>query len=83
MAAAASGDRIDWLGVLAVAWALHIAVDRALGHGLKTTRGFEHTHLGRIVGRGVPARPPTAPVTGGPTGSSRSSAAPSTHGRRT
>ncbi|MBU8861484.1 MULTISPECIES: DUF4260 domain-containing protein [unclassified Micromonospora] len=46
--AAASGDRIDWLGVLAVAWAFHIAVDRALGYGLKTTQGFEHTHLGRI-----------------------------------
>ncbi|WP_431946381.1 DUF4260 domain-containing protein [Micromonospora marina] len=48
VAAAASGDRIDWLGVLAVAWAFHIAVDRALGYGLKTTQGFEHTHLGRI-----------------------------------
>ncbi|MFI7204585.1 DUF4260 domain-containing protein [Micromonospora aurantiaca (nom. illeg.)] len=48
VAAAASGDRIDWLGVLAVAWAFHIAVDRALGYGLKTTEGFEHTHLGLI-----------------------------------
>ena len=48
VAAAASGDRIDWLGILAVAWAFHIAVDRALGYGLKTTEGFEHTHLGLI-----------------------------------
>ncbi|MGY4896141.1 DUF4260 domain-containing protein [Micromonospora aurantiaca (nom. illeg.)] len=48
VAAAASGDRIDWLGVLAGAWAFHIAVDRALGYGLKTTEGFEHTHLGLI-----------------------------------
>ncbi|KAB1910333.1 DUF4260 family protein [Micromonospora sp. AMSO1212t] len=48
VAAAASGDRIDWLGVLAVAWAFHIAVDRALGYGLKTGEGFEHTHLGLI-----------------------------------
>ncbi|QGN48065.1 DUF4260 domain-containing protein [Micromonospora sp. WMMD558] len=45
---AALRDPIDWLGVLAVAWAFHIAVDRALGYGLKTTEGFEHTHLGRI-----------------------------------
>ncbi|WP_240639249.1 DUF4260 family protein [Micromonospora ureilytica] len=29
-------------------WAFHIAVDRALGYGLKTTEGFEHTHLGRM-----------------------------------
>ncbi|MFI7080403.1 DUF4260 domain-containing protein [Micromonospora sp. NPDC049903] len=42
------GDRIDWLGILAVAWMFHIAVDRALGYGLKNTEGFEHTHLGPI-----------------------------------
>ncbi|WBC15443.1 DUF4260 domain-containing protein [Micromonospora sp. WMMA1998] len=48
VAAAGFGDRIDWLGVLAVAWAFHIAVDRALGYGLKTAEGFEHTHLGPI-----------------------------------
>ncbi|WP_444947983.1 DUF4260 domain-containing protein [Micromonospora ureilytica] len=46
--AAAFRDQIAWLGILAVAWAFHIAVDRALGYGLKTTEGFEHTHLGRI-----------------------------------
>ncbi|MEV0156534.1 DUF4260 domain-containing protein [Micromonospora sp. NPDC050686] len=46
--AAALGDPIDWLGVLAVAWFFHIAVDRALGYGLKASEGFEHTHLGRI-----------------------------------
>ncbi|MFY1691859.1 DUF4260 domain-containing protein [Plantactinospora sp. WMMB782] len=46
--ATALGDPIDWLGVLAVAWAFHIAVDRALGYGLKTAEGFEDTHLGRI-----------------------------------
>ena len=46
--AAGLGDRIDWIGILAVAWAFHIAVDRALGYGLKTTEGFEHTHLGLI-----------------------------------
>ncbi|RIV39077.1 DUF4260 domain-containing protein [Micromonospora radicis] len=48
VAAAGIGDRIDWLGVLAVAWVFHIAVDRALGYGLKTAEGFEHTHLGPI-----------------------------------
>jgi hypothetical protein len=41
---------IDWLGVLAIAWVFHIGVDRALGYGLKTTEGFEHTHLG-LIGR--------------------------------
>ncbi|MEG3633130.1 DUF4260 domain-containing protein [Micromonospora palythoicola] len=48
VALAAFREPIDWLGVLAVAWVFHIAVDRALGYGLKTTEGFEHTHLGRI-----------------------------------
>ncbi|MEV4713458.1 DUF4260 domain-containing protein [Micromonospora sp. NPDC049374] len=48
VAAAAFREPIDWLGILAIAWVFHIAVDRALGYGLKTTEGFEHTHLGRI-----------------------------------
>ncbi|GIJ33410.1 DUF4260 domain-containing protein [Micromonospora sediminimaris] len=48
VAFAAFRDPIDWLGILAIAWVFHIAVDRALGYGLKTTEGFEHTHLGRI-----------------------------------
>jgi hypothetical protein len=55
VAAAALGDPIDWLGVLASAWVFHIAVDRALGYGLKTTEGFQHTHLGPI-GKPRPAR---------------------------
>jgi hypothetical protein len=46
--ATALDEPIDWLGVLAVAWVFHIAVDRALGYGLKTPAGFEHTHLGLI-----------------------------------
>ena len=29
-------------------WLFHIFVDRALGYGLKHTKGFEHTHLGPI-----------------------------------
>ncbi|BCJ59958.1 DUF4260 domain-containing protein [Micromonospora endophytica] len=46
--AAALGDPVGWLGVLAAAWFFHIGVDRAVGYGLKMTDGFEHTHLGRI-----------------------------------
>ena len=29
-------------------WLFHIFVDRALGYGLKHTKGFRHTHLGKI-----------------------------------
>ncbi|MBM2710954.1 DUF4260 domain-containing protein [Mesorhizobium caraganae] len=29
-------------------WIIHIAVDRALGYGLKLSSGFQDTHLGRI-----------------------------------
>jgi hypothetical protein len=36
---------------LALLWANHIGVDRALGYGLKHATGFKDTHLGRI-GRG-------------------------------
>jgi len=32
-------------------WLVHIAVDRALGYGLKLPTGFQDTHLGHI-GRG-------------------------------
>lgn len=36
---------------LALIWAAHIGLDRALGYGLKHQTGFSDTHLGRI-GRG-------------------------------
>lgn len=36
-----------WLALLSAAWAFHVAVDRALGYGLKL-ESFSHTHLGRI-----------------------------------
>lgn len=36
-----------WLALLAACWAFHVAVDRALGYGLKL-EDFGHTHLGRI-----------------------------------
>jgi hypothetical protein len=39
-----------WLLPIAVIWAAHIAIDRALGYGLKYGDSFEHTHLG-IIGR--------------------------------
>jgi hypothetical protein len=66
VAAAAFREPIDWLAVLAAAWVFHIALDRALGYGLKTTEGFEHTHLGPIgrarrAGSSTAVRPPGEP----------------------
>ncbi|GAA2035293.1 DUF4260 domain-containing protein [Yaniella flava] len=37
----------DWLMLLAACWGFHVAVDRALGFGLKLGP-FTHTHLGPI-----------------------------------
>lgn len=36
------------LTAIALIWLFHIAVDRALGYGLKLPTGFQDTHLGRI-----------------------------------
>jgi hypothetical protein len=33
---------------IALIWIAHIAIDRALGYGLKLPTGFQDTHLGRI-----------------------------------
>ncbi len=33
---------------LALIWAAHIGLDRALGFGLKSSRGFRYTHLGTL-----------------------------------
>jgi hypothetical protein len=33
---------------IAAIWTAHIAMDRALGYGLKLPTGFTDTHLGRI-----------------------------------
>jgi len=33
---------------VALIWLAHIALDRALGYGLKYETGFKHTHLGKI-----------------------------------
>ena len=35
---------------IALIWAVHIGVDRAIGFGLKYGTGFKDTHLGRIGG---------------------------------
>ncbi|GAA4430538.1 DUF4260 domain-containing protein [Georgenia halophila] len=42
-----SGATVDWLMMLAACWGFHVAVDRALGFGLKLGP-FTHTHLGTI-----------------------------------
>ena len=42
-----TGQPMPWLAVVAAAWAFHVAVDRALGYGLKL-QDFTHTHLGPI-----------------------------------
>ena len=39
----------DWLVLLAACWGFHVAVDRALGYGLKLGP-FTHTHFG-VIGR--------------------------------
>ena len=48
------GQDLPWLTLSAACWAFHVAVDRALGYGLKL-HDFAHTHLGRI-GRSATAR---------------------------
>lgn len=48
---------VTWLAPVALAWGFHVAVDRALGYGLKFEDNFQHTHLGWI-GKKKPADPP-------------------------
>lgn len=57
---AATGADAGVLAIVAASWGVHVAVDRALGYGLKTDAGFEHTHLGAI-GRARRARSPRTP----------------------
>jgi len=49
---------LEWplLAQIAIILAAHIAIDRALGYGLKHESGFQDTHLGRI-GRATEPRP--------------------------
>lgn len=42
-----SGVDLDWLALVAASWGFHVAIDRALGYGLKLAH-FQDTHLGRI-----------------------------------
>lgn len=37
-----------WLIAIGIIWVAHIAMDRALGYGLKRPTGFKNTHLGDI-----------------------------------
>lgn len=48
-----AGQDFPWLALGAACWAFHVAVDRALGYGLKL-HDFAHTHLGRIGRRATP-----------------------------
>ena len=45
---------------VALAWAFHVAIDRALGYGLKFGDDFNHTHLGWIGGKRAPVVTPDA-----------------------
>jgi hypothetical protein len=38
----------DLMASIALIWLAHIGFDRALGYGLKSTKGFRYTHLGQI-----------------------------------
>lgn len=42
-----AGLDLSWLALIAACWAFHVAVDRALGYGLKL-HDFTETHLGPI-----------------------------------
>ncbi len=37
---------IAWLVPVALIWAAHIGIDRAVGYGLKYPSALDHTHLG-------------------------------------
>lgn len=41
---------LDWALQIAIILLAHIAIDRALGYGLKLSTGFKDTHMGRIGG---------------------------------
>ncbi|GGD34286.1 hypothetical protein GCM10010915_13340 [Microbacterium faecale] len=52
------GVSLDWIAVVAASWGFHVAVDRALGFGLKLGP-FGHTHLG-ILGTTAGSRKPSS-----------------------
>lgn len=49
---AAVGLKFPVVLPFAIVWAAHIALDRALGYGLKYDDSFTHTHLGQIGRKG-------------------------------
>lgn len=53
-----AGADAAWLVLLACCWGFHVAVDRALGYGLKLD-AFHHTHLG-AVGKSSPLQDQSA-----------------------
>lgn len=40
-----ANEALTWIAII---WLFHVAIDRALGYGLKLSTGFRDTHLGRI-----------------------------------
>jgi hypothetical protein len=52
-----------WTLAPGLVWAAHIALDRALGYGLKEPDSFQHTHLGWIGGASAPAAQPESSST--------------------
>lgn len=48
LAMAAVTLALPWAAPAALIWFAHIALDRALGYGLKLPTSFRDTHLGRI-----------------------------------
>ena len=45
-----------WLLHVAMIWVAHIAIDRAIGYGLKYATSFQHTHLG-VMGKARKTQP--------------------------
>ncbi len=48
LAALAIVSHRHWLFSYLLIWSAHIAMDRAMGYGLKYASGFKHTHLGTL-----------------------------------
>ncbi len=56
---------VSWVLAPGLIWTAHIAMDRALGYGLKESDSFQHTHLGWIGGAAAPAGQPESSSTMG------------------
>ncbi len=67
LAPVALGAAGMWFGMatviwVALIWAAHIGVDRAVGYGLKYPTGFKHTHLSGTTDPGTTAGKPAEVV---------------------